>query len=80
MYFFERVLSIGLGIAEPPAQFAFQLVRHAACFLFPAQCPQPPFTGLGHQFFALQFLDFHCRCDCAQAQSKSLSSGYGPMP
>jgi hypothetical protein len=29
------------------------LVRHAACFLLPAQRPQPPFTGLSRQFIVL---------------------------
>ena len=70
MYFFERVLCIDLGIAKPPAHFAFQLVRHAASFLFPAQCPQPPFLGLGNQVIVLQFLYFHGRCHCAYAESK----------
>jgi len=50
MYLFEGVLPIVFGLAKAPAHFAFQLVRHTACFSFPAQLPQPPFAGLGSQF------------------------------
>lgn len=43
----------GAGVREAPAHFAFQFVGHAACVFLTAQCPQSPFTSLGHQFIVL---------------------------